>query len=236
VVLPDATTSQRDDTIHEGCGVRDVEVQAPVADVDLADTDPAGTDLADVDLADVDLDVFVRVHGRSLLRCAYLMVGDTRAAEDIVQTALAKVLVRWDRVVAGGAPLPYVRAAVVRTALSARRRRWNGERPTAELPERGTDDRTDGLDARQRLRDALAKAPPRQRACVVLRHYEDLDEATTAAILGCSVGTVKSQTAKGLANLRRAMAAPPDDPRPTTDPLPIADPLSAIEPCSGGIR
>jgi RNA polymerase sigma-70 factor, ECF subfamily len=208
VVLPDPTPCQRADPAR------------PDADVDGAPTEPG----VDIDLADVDIDAFVRTHGRTLLRCAYLMVGDARAAEDIVQTALAKVLLRWDRVVAGGTPLPYVRTAVVRTALSARRRHWNGERPTAVLPEGATGDRTDAIEARQRLRDALAHVPPRQRACVVLRHYEDLDEAATAAILGCSVGTVKSQTAKGLATLRRSLAIPPTDSQPTTDP------------CSGGIR
>jgi RNA polymerase sigma-70 factor, ECF subfamily len=193
VVLPDPTSS----TCAEPAGAD------PPMDR-IATTDPS----VDLDLADIDIDTFVRAHGRALLRCAYLLVGDTRAAEDVVQAALAKVLARWDRVVAGGAPLPYVRTAVVRTALSARRRRWNGERPTASLPEGAAVDPTDGIEARQRLRQALAQVPPRQRACVVLRHYEDLDEASTAAILGCSVGTVKSQTAKGLVSLRQALGAP----------------------------
>jgi RNA polymerase sigma-70 factor (sigma-E family) len=150
-------------------------------------------------------DSFVIANSKILLRCAFLIVGDAGAAEDVVQVALVKVSRRWGSIVANGAPLPYVRAAVVRTAISSRRRKWNGERPHGSLPERAGSDTIGAVDERDRLRRALGTLPPRQRAAVVLRHYLDLDEASAATALGCSVGTVKSQTAKGLIRLRAAL-------------------------------
>ena len=155
---------------------------------------------------DAGFDSFVREHGQGLGRAAFLLTGDHHLAEDLVQTALAKVAVRWDRVVAGGDPAPYVRTVLVRTAMTWRRRRWHGEVPTSPLPETPDlgQDRT--ADGRDRLRRALLLVPTRQRAALVLRFYEDLSEADTASIMGCRVGTVKSQTAKGLARLRELLA------------------------------
>jgi RNA polymerase sigma-70 factor (sigma-E family) len=150
-------------------------------------------------------DMFVLTQSKTLVRCAFLIVGDASAAQDVVQIALAKVARRWTAVVANGHPLPYVRSAVVRTAISWRRRKWHGEVPTGAVPDRAGVDAISAVDNRDRLRRALADLPRRQRAAVVLRHYLDLDEAATAAALGCSVGTVKSQTAKGLARLRASL-------------------------------
>ncbi|MCU1388674.1 MAG: polymerase, sigma-24 subunit, subfamily [Ilumatobacteraceae bacterium] len=147
-------------------------------------------------------EAFVVANSKTLVRCAYLIVGDAGAAQDVTQIALAKVARRWTNVTANGPALPYVRAAVVRTAISWRRRKWHGETPHDILPNGPGIDATSTVDNRDRLRRALAALPRRQRAAVVLRHYLDLDEAATAAALGCSVGTVKSQTAKGLARLR----------------------------------
>ena len=147
-------------------------------------------------------DVFVVAHSKTLVRCAYLIVGDSTAAQDVVQIALVKVARRWAIVAGNGHPLPYARAAVVHTAISWRRRKWHGEVPNGALPDQPGVDATNAVDNRDRLRRALAELPRRQRAAVVLRHYLDLDEAATAAALGCSIGTVKSQTAKGLARLR----------------------------------
>jgi RNA polymerase sigma-70 factor (sigma-E family) len=155
---------------------------------------------------DAGFDAFVRQHGQGLCRAALLLTGDRHLAEDLVQTALAKVAGRWDRVVAKGDPLPYVRTVVVRTAIAWRRRRWHGEVPTSPLPETSHTDQERAVDGRDRLRRALLLVPPRQRAALVLRFYEDLSEADTAAVMGCSVGTVKSQTAKGLARLRTLLA------------------------------
>jgi RNA polymerase sigma-70 factor (sigma-E family) len=153
-------------------------------------------------------DAFVVAHGGSLARSAFLLTGDRQLAEDLVQTALAKVSLRWDRVAAKGHPGPYVRATIVRTAIGWRRRRWTGEVPVGVLPEQLDGDGTGAVDARDRLRRALLVLPARQRAAVVLRFYEDRSETDVAALMGCSAGTVKSQTAKGLARLRVALSEP----------------------------
>lgn len=157
-------------------------------------------------------DLFVVTHGKTLLRCAYLIVGDTGAAQDVVQIALVKVARRWESVVGRGPALPYARSAVVRTAISWRRRKWHGEVPNGAVPDHAGTDAMSAVDNRDRLRRALADLPRRQRAAVVLRHYLDLDEAATAAALDCSIGTVKSQTAKGLARLRASLDSANPDP------------------------
>jgi RNA polymerase sigma-70 factor (sigma-E family) len=148
-------------------------------------------------------DEYVRTHSVALVRAAYLLTGDRQLAEDLAQTALAKVSLRWDAVASRGDPNAYVRKVMLRTAIGWRRRRWTGERSTARLPEASVLDATALVDVREQLRTALLHLPPRQRAVVVLRFYEDLSEVATAAILGCSVGAVKSQSAKGLAKLRQ---------------------------------
>ena len=153
-----------------------------------------------------DFDSYVRLHSARLCRSAFLLTGDHQLAEDLVQTALAKVAPRWGRVVRAGDPTPYVRTVMVRTAIAWRRRRWRGEVPTAPLPDREHPDVSSATDSRERLRTALLRLAPRQRAAVVLRFYEDLSEAETARALGCAVGTVKSQTARGLAHLRAALS------------------------------
>lgn len=143
-------------------------------------------------------DAFVLARSRRLLRTAYLLTQDHALAEDLVQTALAKAWFSWTRI-EGGDPEPYVRKIMVNTFATWWRRRWNGEHPTDELPEVAvpaeSSERTDVWQALQRL-------PRRQRAVVVLRFYEDLSEAETARVLGCSAGTVKSQTSKAFAKLR----------------------------------
>ena len=155
-----------------------------------------------VEAAAHDFDAFVHEWGPRLGRFAFLLTGDHQLAEDLVQTALAKVVRQWGRVVERGDPAPYVRTVVLNTAIGWRRRRWRGEHPTGQLPEVALADGTAGVDDRERLRRALLELPTRQRAAVVLRFYEDLGEAEVARLLGCSVGTVKSQTAKGLGKLR----------------------------------
>jgi RNA polymerase sigma-70 factor (sigma-E family) len=161
---------------------------------------------------DAGFDDFVRQRSQALCRAAFLLTGDRHLAEDLVQTALAKLYGRWHRITANGDPGPYVRTVVVRQAIAWRRRRWHGEVPTSPLPETGTTDPGSALDRRGRLHEALGRLPARQRAAVVLRFYEDLSEAETAAAMGCSVGTVKSQTAKGLTRLRAALGDAPTGP------------------------
>jgi RNA polymerase sigma-70 factor (sigma-E family) len=154
-------------------------------------------------------ETFVRANSAALLRRALLLTGDRDLAEDLVQTALAKVALRWTSVAAKGDPLPYVRTVIVRTAIGWRRRRWSGEVPTAPLPETSQADGSENIARRERLRQALLGVPARQRAALMLRFYDDLSEAATAQVMGCSVGTVKSQTSKGLARLRVVLGADP---------------------------
>ncbi len=155
-------------------------------------------------------DAYVHDRSRALLRLAFLLTGDAHHAEDLVQTTLVKVMGRWDQLVAGGDPHAYIRKVLLHTALGWRRRKWQGERPSERLPDHadGPDD-VAAVDSRERLRRALLELPPRQRAAVVLRHYEDLSEQEVARELGCSIGTVKSQTARGLDRLRALLSNDP---------------------------
>lgn len=145
---------------------------------------------------------FVTGNGRALLRTAWLLTGDWAAAEDLTQTTLDRVWRRWDRVAAADDPVPYVRRMMVNLHLKARRRRWNGERPVAVLPDRPSDDALATSDVRHSLRAALMTLPPRQRAVIVLRYFCDLTEAQTATELDCSIGTVKSQSSRAMSALR----------------------------------
>jgi RNA polymerase sigma-70 factor (sigma-E family) len=146
----------------------------------------------------VEFEDFMAARYASLLRTAYLLTQDRVLAEDLLQTALAKCWPVWRRI---DDPGPYVHRTLVNTYTAWWRRRWNGEYPTAELPHTATSDHA-GLDERTDLGEALRRLPRRMRAVVVLRFYEDLTETDTARILGCSVGTVKSQTSRALAKLR----------------------------------
>jgi RNA polymerase sigma-70 factor (sigma-E family) len=147
-------------------------------------------------------DQFVATRSQALLRTAYLLTGEHALAEDLLQTALAKSWFAWARI--DGPPEAYVRRVLVTTYATWWRRKWRTEYPTGELPERaGPGTETAAVDDRDALRRALGSLPRRQRAVVVLRYYEDLSEAETAAALGISRGTVKSQASKALAALRR---------------------------------
>ena len=149
---------------------------------------------------DAEFTELVHASWASLYRTAYLLVGDRGEAEDLVQTALAKTYASWGRVRDVAAAPGYARVALVNTASSwFRRKAWRNERPTDRLPD--VVHETDPTD-RPALVDALAQLAPRQRAVVVLRYYEDLSVAETARALGCTEGTVKSQTSDGLARLR----------------------------------
>jgi RNA polymerase sigma-70 factor (sigma-E family) len=149
---------------------------------------------------DVTFQDFVASRGRDLWRTAWLLTGDPHKAEDLVQTALMKCWRRWSNIADDGAVEAYVRRAMVTTYTDWWRRRWNGERPTAVLPEVTQLDVDQGL--RQDTLAALAALPRGQRAVLVLRFYDDLTEAQTAEMLGISVGTVKSQTSRALSALR----------------------------------
>ncbi|MFH8616678.1 SigE family RNA polymerase sigma factor [Streptomyces sp. NPDC017979] len=154
-----------------------------------------------------DFDTFVAARGPRLLRIAWLLTGDAHLAEDLLQTVLAKVWPKWDKI-AHDRPEAYIRAALVNTHTSWWRRRWRGEVPHGELPDQPGRWSTPGhdpyasVDLEQSLAAAVRALPPRQRAVVVLRYFEDLSVEETAATLGCTPGTVKSQSAKALRTLR----------------------------------
>jgi RNA polymerase sigma-70 factor (sigma-E family) len=156
---------------------------------------------------------FVAARYAALLRTAYLLTQDRGLAEDLVQTALAKCWLGWKRIRYDD-PGPYVHRVLVNTYTAWWRRRWNSEYPTEDLPRGGGPVSHHAVDERVDLADALRRLPRRMRAVVVLRFYEDLSEAETARILGCSAGTVKSQTSRALAKLRIDPALLDQTPRP----------------------
>ena len=121
-----------------------------------------------------------------------------------MQAALLKTWSKWETI-SPGAEEAYVRRVMVSTFLGWRRRRWHGETPVSDMPEEpGASDVFADADNRAAVAAALALLPARQRAVVVLRYFNDLSEAATAHALKCSIGTVKNQTSKALANLRRS--------------------------------
>ena len=149
-----------------------------------------------------DFDAYVAAAWPRLVRSAWLLTGDWHKAEDLVQTVLARAYGRWPRI-AAGAPDAYLRAMLATTFLSWWRRRWRGEVPTASVVETAGADELSQKELQQVVRDALLSLPHQQRAVVMLRFHADLTEAATADVLGLSIGTVKSYTARALAALRQ---------------------------------
>jgi RNA polymerase sigma-70 factor (sigma-E family) len=144
---------------------------------------------------------FVETNGATLLHAARLLAGDHHRGEDLVQTVLTRVYLKWDRI---DTPLAYARKALVTAHIDSTRRRWWGERPTETLPEVTASESTDvgAADERDELRRLLAGLSPKERAVVVLRYYCDLSEQDAAAALGVPVGTVKSTCSRALSRLR----------------------------------
>ena len=153
----------------------------------------------------MDFDSFVRARLPHLLKFGRALTADEHAAADLVQDALERTLLQWSRI--QGDPEAYVRRAMVNRSISVWRK-LRHERPTDRLPERPVSDpaRDDALF------DALRALPPRQRAVIALRYFEDLSEAQTAAVLGCSVGTVKSQSSHAMTKLRALLPTHAEDP------------------------
>ncbi|GII96646.1 SigE family RNA polymerase sigma factor [Sinosporangium siamense] len=144
---------------------------------------------------------FVALYQQSLMRTAYLLTGDPHLAEDLLQSVLLKVLGRWPKLAHVANPQAYARKALVNHYISWRRRPARAELPSSEPP-KGSYSSEESTVARLAMRQALARLPPRQRAVIVLRYYEDLTEHETAKLLNCSIGTVKSQAHHALARLR----------------------------------
>ena len=154
-----------------------------------------------------DVDAFVAGSWPRLYRTAYLMTGNAQDAEDAVQSALATVVERWSTIRRTDDPGVYARRVLATgTYRRTGRRRMERQRlllvGRREQTRATVGDPTDDLARRDALCTALQALPPRMRASVVLRFYADLSEREVAEVLGCSVGTVKSQTAKALARLR----------------------------------
>jgi RNA polymerase sigma-70 factor (sigma-E family) len=159
----------------------------------VGDTD-AGADFGD----------FMAASWPRLYRTAYLLTGEPHEAEDLLQTVLARTCVRWSSIRDKRAAEGYVRRGLAREVQKTWRRRGR-ELVTEELPEAG---HSGGLAARAdhlALWQEIRKLPPRMRATLVLRYFEDLTEAETAEALGCSLGSVKSQTHHAISRLRTAL-------------------------------
>lgn len=145
---------------------------------------------------------FVAARGRSLMRTAYLLTGDRQLAEDLLQDVLTKVADRWWRIRHEEKAEAYARTTLIREYISWRRLRRNSELPIGDLPEPAGADFAEQSVSRIALDRALALLAPRQRAVLILRFYEDRSVGQTAAMLGCSTGTVKRNTHDALARLR----------------------------------
>lgn len=152
---------------------------------------------------------FVATQSPALLRVAYLLSGDTHLAQDLVQSALAACAARWHRIRDRDQPYAYVRKALYRNQYNAwRTRRRKPESIVDAVPDSsGARDHAADTAQRRDLLADLARLPYRQRLIVVLRYYEDRSEAEVAEMLGISKGGVRSQAARGIANLRRMHAA-----------------------------
>jgi RNA polymerase sigma-70 factor (sigma-E family) len=147
----------------------------------------------------------------ALRRTAYLMCGDWSLASDYVQEAFIRVYRHWPRLRGEAEARSYARKALVSVVIDAKRRRSSTEVPVGEIQdETGPDDVARAAD-RELLTRCLVQVPARQRACLVLRYYDDLPVSEVASVLGISEGTVKSQTARGLETLQAAFARETDD-------------------------
>lgn len=149
-----------------------------------------------------DFEEFALARTPALYRAAWLLCGEHHRSEDLVQETLAKVFVRWHSRLRGPIdnPAGYAHTTLVRTFISAQRRRSNHERPTEHLPEVVSPD--NGIDVRLTLRDALAGLEPLDRAVLVLRYLDDRSVAETADALGVSAGAVRNRTMRALERLR----------------------------------
>lgn len=172
---------------------------------------------------DDEFNELVAARSQALRRTAYMMCGDWHQAEDLTQIAFIKLHAAWGRVRRREDLDAYLRKTLLRACIDEKRRAWwRRERPASDAlpdgPAAGAASDTAAAD-RDLLVAALRTLPAGQRAVLVLRFWEDQSVEDTARLLGCSAGTVKSQTARGLASLRAELAGPAylADPEPDTD-------------------
>jgi RNA polymerase sigma-70 factor (sigma-E family) len=185
----------------------------------IADTGVAYMPTA-AETRDADFTAYLHARQPGLLRTAYLLTGDRANAEDLLQTSLAKLYLAWDRVQRRDSVDAYLRRIMVNELNGQWRRPWRRREVVVEhVPESSGvhDEYDDGTGAR--LWSFVQTLPRKQRAVIVLRYYEQLSEAETAEVMGCSVGTVKSQASRALSALR-ARAPRSLDPRESPDPRP----------------
>jgi RNA polymerase sigma-70 factor (sigma-E family) len=162
---------------------------------------------------------YFRTRREAVRRKAYLLCGDWHRADDLAQTAFVALHRRWPALREPDNPAvldAYVRCTLVRAVIDESRRPWRRERAVSEPPEplspsSWSNAPTERVATRHTLVDGLRRLPPRQRAVLMLRFLEGLDVADTARALGCRPGTVKSQTAHGLAALRTVLGSALDD-------------------------
>lgn len=145
---------------------------------------------------------YVLTRGTALLRMAVMLTGNQADAEDLVQAALANTFLAWDKINDRAALDAYVRRAMVNTHISWWRRRRLEEFPTDQLPDQAVADHARESDTAEVVRRALDRLPERMRAAVMLRYFEDMTEPEIAALLGVSLGTVKSTVSRAVARLR----------------------------------
>ena len=153
-----------------------------------------------------DFSEYVAARWPTLVRSAVLLGCNHPEAEDVVQAALERCLLKWGKVRAADDRDAYVHRILINTFLSARRRRWHGERPSAVLPEYAGLDQTTGVDDTDAVTRALDRLPGDQRTAVVLRYYAHLSEQQMASVLGVPAGTVKSRLSRAV----KALAQDPD--------------------------
>lgn len=165
--------------------------------------------------AEREFEEYFRARRDVVRRTAYLLCGDWHRADDHAQAAFVALHRHWRRIRDHGALDAWVRRTLVRAVVDESRRPWRRERFTGEhLDTVSVPSGSDAVATRHVLVDGLRSVPPRQRAVLVLRFLEGLDVAGTAAALGCTEGTVKSQTSHGLAALRAVLGDSLDDLRP----------------------
>jgi RNA polymerase sigma-70 factor (sigma-E family) len=158
-------------------------------------------------VADQTFDEFVARALPSLLGYAHRLTADASEAEDLVQAALVKTMGRWDTIERRDDPLVYVRRVMINTHITWWRR-WSARVTVGAVPENAAAEHTRLSDDQDEVRRALRALPPRQRAVLVLRFYDDMSEAQIAETLGCRPGTVKSQASRGIATLRKLLDQP----------------------------
>ncbi|MEJ7707159.1 MAG: SigE family RNA polymerase sigma factor [Nocardioidaceae bacterium] len=156
---------------------------------------------------EADFDEFMNAQWAPLFRTAYLLTGDYQLAEDLLQTAFAKVFLSWSKIARMGQPAAYTRKIVTNQAMSWWRRRSSSEVPTIDIQGGSFAGHEDRVTQASAVWDALRSLPSRQRAVMVLRYYEDLSEAEIADTLGISTGSVKSHASAARAALAKRLGS-----------------------------